>query len=187
MSLAVSQIRRREVLAALGAAGLAGAFRLEGRTPSTAQGNPDALTTQEQSLVAAIAEGIIPTTDTPGAIGAEVPAFIAMMYRDWLLSAEQVAFRGGLTACQADARAKYGKEFQACAASDQLALLTSWDKAASAVPPGAAKHPFTMLRALTIVGYYTSQVGQEQELGASMDAGLTDPKGPAIFINMLHL
>jgi len=187
MILAMSQMRRREVLAALGGAGLAGAVRLEGRTPSTDHGNPDALTTQEQSLVAAMAEGIIPATDTPGAIGAEVPAFIAMMYRDWLLPAEQVAFRGGLTACQADAQAKYGKEFQACTASDQFALLTIWDKAASAVPPGGAKPPFAMLKALTIIGYYTSQVGQEQELGATMDAGMTDPKGPNIFINTLHL
>jgi len=186
VSVMLSQMRRREILAALGAAGLAGAFWPE-RGLSVGQGNGDSLTRPEQAQVAAMAEGIIPATDTPGAIGAGVPAFIAMMYRDWLLPAEQVAFRRGLAECQAEARAKYGKPFQACAARDQFALLTLWDKAASAAPQAGPKPPFAMFKALTIVGYYTSRTGQEQELGATMDAGLDDPKGPATFVNLVRL
>src|SRR6185437_15135717 len=40
-------------------------------------------TADQRSLVAAISERIMPTTDTPGAIAAGVPQFIEMMIADW--------------------------------------------------------------------------------------------------------
>jgi len=189
MSLVLSPLRRREVLAALGLLGLGGAVGPErllaaGRGDTAAAA--DVLTAAEQAQVAAMAEGIIPATDTPGAIGAGVPAFVAMMVRDWLLPDEQITFRRGLGEWQAEARARYGKAFEDCRAQDQFALLTLWDKAASGAPLGGPKPPFAMFKALTIIGYYTSPTGQEQELGATMDAGLDDPKGPATFINLLQ-
>lgn len=146
-----------------------------------------ALSGSDKELIAAMAEGIIPATDSPGAIGAGVPDFVAMMYGEWLLPEEQDKFRSSLASWQAEARTKYGKDFADCSAADRLAMLSGWDAAAEKVPPGGAKPPFAMFKALTIAGYYTSQVGQEQELGITMDAGLDDPNGPATSVNMLQI
>ena len=46
--------------------------------------------------VATLAELIIPTTSTPGAIVAGVPQFIAMMVSDWYTEAERSIFMAGL-------------------------------------------------------------------------------------------
>lgn len=186
MSGIFQRLGRRELLAALGVCGIAVPFALRESSKSGSQETPE-LTDPERSLVAAMAEGIIPATDTPGAIGAGVPDFLAMMFKDWLLPEEQAVFRTGLESYQADARRKFGKDYLSCSAAQQMALLTEWDKAASAVVPGAAKPPFAVFKALTIVGYYTSQVGQEQELGITMNPGLDDPRGPAISINVLQI
>lgn len=134
---------------------------------------------EETLLVAAIAEGIIPATDTPGAIGAGVPAFIATLFADWMMKDEQEAFRAGLKSFEDDARNRFGKTFQACSAEQQLALLMAWDKAAAAARAGGNRDlpPFAKFKSLTLVGYYTSAVGQEQELQTTMDAGQDDPEG----------
>lgn len=134
----------------------------------------------ETLLVAAMAEGIIPATDTPGAIGAGVPAFIAMLFADWMMRDEQETFRAGLKAFDADAKARFGKGFCGCTAAQQLDLLTAWDKdvAAARAKGTADLPPFARFKSLTVVGYYTSQVGQEQELKTTMDGGQDDPEGP---------
>jgi gluconate 2-dehydrogenase gamma chain len=45
-----------------------------------------------RSMVTIIAELIIPTTDTPGAIAAGVPDFVEMMVGDWYTNSERTAF-----------------------------------------------------------------------------------------------
>ena len=138
------------------------------------------LSAEETALVAAMAEGIIPKTDTPGAIGAGVPQFIEMIFADWFMPDEQRQFRAGLRQMNEEARARFGRDFVRIPASQQLALLTAWDAAsAQAGPPGGgAPHPFARLKTLTVVGYYTSQTGQDTELQATMDAGQDTPDGP---------
>jgi gluconate 2-dehydrogenase gamma chain len=116
-------------------------------------------------LLGSISEGIIPTTDTPGAIGAEVPAFIAMLYAERFTAAEQEAFRTGLNDLAASTRSQFSREFADCSGEQQLQLLRQWDtEAASARRSGAAPPFFARLRAMVVIAYYTSQVGWEQEL-----------------------
>ena len=135
----------------------------------------------EKALVAVMAEGIIPKTDTPGAIGAGVPQFIEMIFADWFMADEQRQFRAGLGQMNDEARTRFGKDFVRLAASQQLALLTAWDAAAAkagAPGSGAPQHPFARFKTLTVVGYYTSQIGQDTELQAQMDAGQDTADGP---------
>ncbi|HTN40656.1 MAG TPA: gluconate 2-dehydrogenase subunit 3 family protein, partial [Asticcacaulis sp.] len=62
------------------------------------------MTADQRALTAAVSERIIPTTDTPGAIAAEVPAFIEMMLSEWYWQAERDMVMGGLTAIDAFAQ-----------------------------------------------------------------------------------
>lgn len=161
-------------------AGIYGVPRLLAREAGADRGDfLPPLADAEKLLVAAMAEGIIPATDTPGAIGAGVPAFIAMLFADWMMKDEQEAFRTGLSAFDADARSRFGKHFVDCSAAQQLELLTGWDKAVAAARAAGGRDlpPFAKFKSLTLVGYYTSAVGQEQELQTTMDAGQDDPEG----------
>jgi hypothetical protein len=140
------------------------------------------LDANEQGLIAAMAEGIIPATDTPGALGAGVPDFMSMLFSDWLLPDEQTAFRTGLKTFDAASQARFGRSFSNCSQAQQTTLLTEWDhEAAAARRAGPPPYPpFAQFKALTVVGYYTSEVGQNQELHTVLDAGERDPNGPVM-------
>lgn len=109
------------------------------------------------AMLAAIAEHIIPATDTPGANGAGVPAFI-----DFVVSRsapQQKIFAAGLVWLRKH-------DFAAKDSRAQLALLQPLCKA---VDKGASKTPeqrwFRAMKSLTSDGYWTSKVGMAQTLG----------------------
>ena len=52
----------------------------------------------QADVVAAVVDIIIPRTDTPGALDAGVPRFIAQMFRDVYSKAEQARYLGALAA-----------------------------------------------------------------------------------------
>jgi hypothetical protein len=80
----------------------------------------------------------------------------------------------GLADVDARARDLYGKDFVQCGEKQQVELLQALDDEVAAArserdlrrrrnrPP--EKNFFFMMKQLTLVGYYTSQVGFEQEL-----------------------
>lgn len=142
----------------------------------------DPLDTAEVALVSAMAEGIIPTTDTPGAIGAGVPQFIALLFSEWMSIDEQSTFRNGLRQFDAVTKKRFGRIFAKATPKQQGELLEEWDRAAAlARSKGAADlPPFAKFKSITVISYYTSQVGQDEELKAIMDAGQGDPNGPVM-------
>src|SRR6478609_460979 len=104
------------------AAPLARALAAEAAAPGF--GSSHAVFTAEQrSLLAAIAERIIPTTDTPGAIAAGVPQFIEMMVADFYETADRNDFLNGLGAVEGYAQVHHAKAFTALDANDQDAVL----------------------------------------------------------------
>ena len=137
------------------------------------------LSAEELAFVAALSEGIIPATDTPGAVGAGVPQFIGLLFTDWFTREEQQEFRSGLAGLDAACRAKCQRAFASCAAADQLSLLSAWDDDAFRERPHDAPKPFfRRFKELTIIGYYTSEVGQNQELKAGFGGGQDVAGGP---------
>jgi len=114
------------------------------------------MTADQRALTAAVSERIIPTTDTPGAIAAEVPAFIEMMLSEWYWQAERDMVMGGLTAIDAHAQKTHGKPFAATTPEQQDAILTL---AQAQTLPGAPADSFEHLRQLVIFGYYSSEIG----------------------------
>ncbi len=130
------------------------------------------LSQSQKQIVAAVAEHIIPKTDTAGAIEAGVPAFIELMLADCYHKPEHNSFLKGLADLE---KAKFLSQNH----DGQVAVLTllesntkelmkgyqlskvkvgdNLDKEASASNLGL---PFwRLMKELTLLGYYTSEKG----------------------------
>lgn len=171
-------LNRREILA-LGAlfalpAGISSCSGSSGGTKAAEKLAPDQI-----ALIGALGDRIIPATDTPGATGAGVPSFIAMLYEKWMLPEQQAGFLEGLTSLDMAARMAGGKIFASSAGHVQKQLLDHWENEADQARSTNRPDTFyARLKAAVLVGYYTSAAGQEQELGTSMDAGQGAKSGP---------
>ncbi len=116
-------------------------------------------TAEQRSLLAAISERIIPTTDTPGAIAAGVPQFIEMMVADWYETTDRDDFLNGLGVVEGHARVSFETGFTQLAAEEQDQVLTLAMQNRIAGVDGFFGH----CRQLVILGYYTSEIGCKQE------------------------
>jgi gluconate 2-dehydrogenase gamma chain len=135
------------------------------------------LTAEELKTAAAIAEQIIPRTDTPGAIDVGVPGYIDRMLAGYYQDKERAVVRAGLAKADADAKAKSGKGFSELSPDDQVALIKVLDRQAfdqarrNAGQPDAVPHFFRILKELTITGFCTSQVGAAKFLKYTANPG----------------
>jgi len=127
--------------------------------PGFAASRP-ALSAAQLALVSAISERIVPTTDTPGAIAAGVPAFIEMMLADWYEPTDWQQFMNGLGVFEGSARIQFGKPFAEIAPEEQDLVLT---QAMTGKIPGLPASFFEQCRQLVVLGYYTSEIGCKQE------------------------
>jgi hypothetical protein len=173
-----SLLTRREVLARLGillgGALIGGDTWLRGATVAgKAPGND--FTAADLALLDEIAETIIPATDTPGAKAAKVGAFMAMMVTDCYDDAHHAAFRTGLDGLRAEG-------FLAASPAERTARLTALD--AEQRQHQASKradepaHYFRMMKQLTILGYFTSEIGASQVLVYEEVPGRFDGNAP---------
>lgn len=113
------------------------------------------------ATLAQISEQIIPVTDTPGAIEAGVPEFIQHIFSNWYRPDERQQFLNGLNEFQALALKQKKATFVDCSDEAKLELLIFAE--------GAGDNPslqdfIATIKALTVRGYYTSEVGAKQEL-----------------------
>lgn len=178
-----STLSRRQALtgAALTFGALWGSLSLPGA--AAAQGmlswTPKALTSDQARVLDAVAELIVPATDTPGAREAGVPKFVDQAIATFCSPADAQALKSGLSRIDADARATHGAAFVAITQAQQTALLTRYE-AESRVPAaptavgrgdtetGLSNRPaapprgppfFALLKEMVTVGYFTSELG----------------------------
>ena len=136
---------------------------LAGCDSRSADGQWRALTRDQGELVATIAEHIIPETDTPGARAAGVNRFIDKMLAGHYPAEDRERVLKGLGELDASADRVCGRAFIRCSPDEQRALLTRLDAEAFA-PERREPHWFRTIKELTVVGYYTSEIGATQEL-----------------------
>jgi gluconate 2-dehydrogenase gamma chain len=117
-------------------------------------------TPDQRALVSAVSERIIPTTDTPGAIAAGVPAFIEMMLADSYAPGDRDDFMHGLGIVEGYARFRYKNAFAALSPDQQDQVLTL---AMQGSIPMLTEEFFVHCRQLVVLGYYTSEIGCTQE------------------------
>lgn len=117
------------------------------------------LTAEEMATVTAMADQILPKTDTPGALDVGVPAFVDRMLAGYYTDKERGIIRGGLTTAATDAAEMRGKSFAALSSEDQVKLMTAYDQEAYTARTATDPHFFRMIKELTLLGYCTSKAG----------------------------
>ena len=134
------------------------------------------------AMLAEIAETILPETDTPGARAAGVGPFIAQMVVDTYYDPERRIFRQGLRTINERSRAAHGGEFMALTPEQRFALLETLDAEQHAYMSDKAveepAHFFRMIKELTLLGYFTSEIGYTQAMRYAETPGRFDPCAP---------
>ncbi len=128
----------------------------------------------QMHTVAAAGDRIIPTTDTPGAMAAECHLFAERIVADHYDATRQQRFTDGLADLDARSRATHGRLFIECPPAEQDVVLTAVEDAAHAAGVNTAQTFWRDLKYLTIYGYYTSEIGIEQELKTERYPGYYD-------------
>ncbi|MBC7367409.1 MAG: gluconate 2-dehydrogenase subunit 3 family protein [Undibacterium sp.] len=131
---------------------LMGALRAA-TAPGEAVASPAFLSARQLETAAAIAERILPRTETPGALDVGVPAFIDLMVGKYFSAGEQQMFAAGLAEFDAASVAKHRLTFAGLSAAQQDALLMELAVAAQE----KEKTFCHQIRELTVVGYFTSE------------------------------
>lgn len=131
------------------------------KVPVISEGPPSeaVFTPAQRALVTALSERVIPTTDTPGAIAAGVPAFIEKLLADWARPSDRVPILAGLDAIEARSLQDHKISAAQATPAQQDALLTLAMN--DQLPSGRTF--FEAFRQLVITGYYTSEIGMTQE------------------------
>jgi hypothetical protein len=171
-------IRRVTVLlggvALVGSGGLVAACeRAQNRAAATREAGT--FTAQDIAYLDEVADTILPETKTPGAKAAHVGAFMALMVTDTYEDRNQTIFRDGMGKLNAAA-------FMAATPAQRLAQLeqldreqkTYTDAKKAADPP----HFFRLMKELTLLGYFTSEIGGSQAMRYRETPGRFDPCVP---------
>ena len=126
------------------------------------------LDANQVSFLDEVGETILPATQTPGAKAAHVGSFMAVMVRDCYTPADQKIFLGGLTQLDEACKKQQGKGFLACDPIQRTAFLTKLDAEQLAFTANQRKddpsHYFRMMKQLTLLGFFTSEVGATKAL-----------------------
>ena len=110
----------------------------------------------QQTLLAEIADVIIPTTDTPGAKEAGAEQFIIRVIRDCHPLEEQEAFYAGLAKIDEASQKAHNKNFVDLTEEQKIAIVDDATKSNKAF--------FNQMKQLTLTGYFTSEIGATQAL-----------------------
>ena len=173
---------RRDLLRVLSAAAVAPVLPevtlLLKQAQTSAEYGLRTMTPRQNAIVVAMIDLIIPATGTPGAKAARVNEFMDAILTDWATAEESARFLAGLDDVDTQANALFGKSFLEASPTQQSAMLQVLDDSVDwlhsppshpAVSPGRDFNQlrgefFRSFKLVTIHGYYTSEIGQTQEL-----------------------
>ena len=141
--------------------------------PQFADVQPRFFNQADFAIISRIADLIIPPTETPGAIGAGVPAYIDLVIARNV--DQQLVVADGLRWLDAEANRGHEKNFMELTEEQQLSILEPLCEAADSstgMARGRNVQFFSLIKNLTADGYYTSRVGLIEELGYKGNAAL---------------
>ena len=170
----------RRVSALLGGAALVGQAAWLSGCATSQRTTRELFSAADVALLDEIADTILPATKTPGAKAAQVGPFIALMVRDTYDPREQRLFLDGLKTFERESNAQNGAGFMASSPEQRVALLERLDREALTYmreQPGAGDRPhyFRMIKELTLLGYFTSEIGYTQAMSYAETPGRFDP------------
>jgi hypothetical protein len=147
----------------------------------TLTGKPVLFTAEQDALVTELADTIIPTTKTPGAKAAKVNEIIDIVLKDCYKPADQKRFTDGLEQTDKLSQEAYSKNFVALDTMQRIEIVRRLETEAKQQKTEMARSSgqqdvqiprekrqftpfFTMLKDLTLMGYFTSEIGAKQAL-----------------------
>jgi len=148
---------------------LAGVAATSGMMAGSVFAGPASLPGPTMSLLTAVADTIIPPTDTPGAAGAGVPQKLDKLLANWASPLRRAQILGALKAIDEKSVAATGTPFVALTPVRRFEVLSVVDKA-MVVDPGYAS-----FRQLVATCYYLSEVGATVELRYEHAPGAWEP------------
>ena len=183
-------MERREALRLMGAASVFSvlssdlfAATLQAQLAENKAGTLRTLSPAQNEIVVTMSDVMIPATGTPGAKAAKVNEFIDLILTEWATDEERKIFLEGLVEADRRTNALFGHGFAAASAKEQATVVQGFDEELAAsrnekLPKEVRPWELTLLnpffaqmRRLTLVGYYTSSIGQEQELKVDIIPG----------------
>lgn len=142
------------------------------------------------ALLDEIGDTIIPATDIPGAKATGIGAFMAMMVRECYVPQNQAAFKDGLKKIAETFTARFGGTFLQGSVANRTTLLNELDReqrlyTAQKKDPFVHGteveepfHYFRLMKELTLLGYFSSEIGCTQALRFSEVPGRFDGNAP---------
>ena len=154
-------------------------------------GKPGEWSADDIAYLNEIGETILPQTTTPGAKAANVGQFMTVMVNDCYEAGDQKAFREGMDKLNDESKKKFSKDFMNISADQRKDLLIGLDKEAKEYQKKVSDfnsaegkkekeeiakgnknykrqkmspHYFSMMKQLTLLGYFTSEVGSTKAL-----------------------
>ncbi len=178
-------INRRDAIARIavlmGGAFIGGDAYLRG-SPLTGKLVSASFNGTDMVLLDEIGDTIIPATDTPGAKATGIGSFMAMMVADCYDDAQHAAFVAGLVKINVASRERFGREFTAATPKERTTLLNELDaeqrKHTATKAAGEPAHYFRLMKQLTLLGYFTSEIGATQALRFVEVPGRYDGNAP---------
>jgi len=131
------------------------------------------LTAPEAASVGAIADLIIPRTDTPGALDVGVVEFIDLLLTEWYAASDRDNLLYGLGYLDGLASKDGARTFAELGPAAQAALATTLDSASDPAIPSAAA-TWKTLKGLTVYGYFTSKPVMQDVLKVKVWPGRWD-------------
>jgi hypothetical protein len=169
----MSLVKRRDLLRTVGAATalsfLPGQAEQVWARVLSGYRPPNGLSSEQRSLVSAIADAIIPRTDTPGATDVGVPDWVDLIVAEYMSDAERSAFLSGLQAIETIARNTRGVTFAELAPEARDDMMVLLDRPADRQTPDA--RAYARLKQLVVHGYFTSERVQKEVLKTEVMPG----------------
>jgi aromatic ring hydroxylase len=151
----------------MGGAVLGAEFFLIGCKNPNKKGNIS-FSEDEIALLDEIGDTIIPATSTPGAKSIQIGSFIVMMVNDCYDEKNQKDFAEGLSKLNEASKKKNNASFMKSTPEQRTALLNEIDKEMRAYMENKKsedpEHYFKMMKELTLLGYFTSEIGATKAL-----------------------
>lgn len=147
---------------ALSASAIAGV--LQGCQPTGALNwEPAFLSIEQAKLVTAVADRILPATETPGASDVFVAEFTDLMLKEAYSPNEKTRFTEGLAHLDEVSQKTYQHTFLKCSLTEQDGMLRQLEK--EAISGQSSEKPFfSMIKELTLLGYFTSEKVMQEVL-----------------------
>ncbi len=134
--------------------------------PPALEWQPTFLDEEQARTVTELVEIIIPETDTPGAKQSGVPYFVDQMVGKCLKPEDRSLFLNGLTEVQQLSQEQFGKALSKLSAEEQNHLMQgiAQNDTASTDDNKSPKTFFSLLKELTLIGYFNSELGATKAL-----------------------